>query len=206
MTSKSQLAIKLSKLKVFENPKVRLEQYPTDSEIAADILWNMHMNNEIKDKVIVDAGCGTGILGIGCLLLGAKRVIFIEIDENAVEILHENLKSEGLTDLNSYKIIIDDIKNIDFKADITIQNPPFGVQNKHADKIFLEKAIKNSKIAYSMHKSETKGFVEAVCKENNAKITQEFKFSFPLKQVYKHHKKRIERINVSCFRITQKPF
>ncbi len=205
MISKSQLAIKLSKLKVFENPKVRYEQYPTDSEIVAEILWNMHMQDEIQGKVIVDAGCGTGILGIGCLLLGAKRIIFIEIDEKAVETLHKNLESEGLNDLNSYKIIIDDIKNIDFKANLTIQNPPFGVQTKHADKIFLEKALSNSNIVYSMHKSETKGFVEAVCKDNNAKITQEFKFKFPLKQTYKHHTKRIERINVSCFKI-QKPF
>ena len=66
IASKGALAVILSKLKVFTAPKVRVEQYPTDAEIAAEVLWQAHMKGDIG-KVSADLGCGTGILGIGLL-------------------------------------------------------------------------------------------------------------------------------------------
>ena len=89
MITKSKLAIQLSKLKVFETAKIKLEQYPTDSEIAADILWNAFMQHDIEGKVIADLGAGTGVLGIGALLLNAKKVCFVEKDKEAVKLLKE---------------------------------------------------------------------------------------------------------------------
>src|SRR3989344_9379113 len=96
--TKSGLAIELSKLKVFESPKVRQEQYPTDSEIAASVLWNAYILGDLEGKVIADLGCGTGILGIGALLLGAKEVLFVDSDEKALERAKNSLsklRSEG---------------------------------------------------------------------------------------------------------------
>ena len=84
--SKSGLAITLSKLKLFEKPNVKLEQYPTESEFAAEMLWFAFMKNEIPGKVIVDLGCGTGILGIGALIIGAEKVIFVDIDEKIIDV------------------------------------------------------------------------------------------------------------------------
>ena len=69
--SKGRLGVILSRLRVFYKAKVRVEQYPTDSEIAAQMLWESHLRGDIEGKVIVDLGCGTGILGIGALILGA---------------------------------------------------------------------------------------------------------------------------------------
>ena len=93
MISKSGLAIALSKLKTFKKPKVSLEQYPTDSEVAAELLWHAYMAGDIEGKKIADLGCGTGILGIGCLLLGAEHVYFADIDAEALEICLENLQN-----------------------------------------------------------------------------------------------------------------
>ena len=76
MRSKKELAILLSKLKTFDTPKTHLEQYSTDSEIAADILWFAYQNKDIEGKKIADFGCGTGILGIGALNLGANKILF----------------------------------------------------------------------------------------------------------------------------------
>lgn len=39
---------------------------------------------------ILDMGCGSGILGIGALLLGAKDVLAVDIDKNAVDIAVKN--------------------------------------------------------------------------------------------------------------------
>ncbi|MDL2287339.1 50S ribosomal protein L11 methyltransferase [Eubacteriales bacterium OttesenSCG-928-G02] len=39
---------------------------------------------------VLDMGCGSGILGIGATLLGAKSVVAVDIDENAVHITERN--------------------------------------------------------------------------------------------------------------------
>lgn len=43
-----------------------------------------------KDMNVLDMGCGSGILSIAALLLGAKNAVGIDIDENAVKIAQEN--------------------------------------------------------------------------------------------------------------------
>ena len=88
MITKSKLAITLSKLKVFDSAKVKLEQYPTDSEVAADVLWNAFMQGDIGNKIIADLGAGTGVLGIGALILGAKKVYFVEKDKDVIKLLN----------------------------------------------------------------------------------------------------------------------
>ena len=82
--SKSGLAMVLSCLEGFKSPKVRQEQYIMDSEICASILWNAYLLNDIEGKGIADLGCGTGLLGIGALLLGAKQALFADSDEKSL--------------------------------------------------------------------------------------------------------------------------
>ena len=53
MRSKSELAVELSKLKVFGKSELLLEQYPTPGEIGADLLWNAHFLGDIKGKIIL---------------------------------------------------------------------------------------------------------------------------------------------------------
>lgn len=204
--SKSGLAIVLSKLKSFEKPKVRVEQYTIDSEIGAEVLWNALYRGDIKQKVIVDFGCGTGILGIGALLLGAKKVWFVDIDEKVVDIAKENLaKVKSEYSVNGEAVFLcSDIKNFNEKADVVIQNPPFGTKQKHADKIFLEKAVELAPVVYSFHKTSTKIFVESFAKDNNLKVTACFEFRFPLKQSMGFHRREIKRINVACWRLEKK--
>jgi ribosomal protein L11 methyltransferase len=46
-----------------------------------------HMSNGMK---VLDMGCGSGILSIASILLGAKSCVGVDIDENAVRIAKEN--------------------------------------------------------------------------------------------------------------------
>ena len=201
MISKKRLAITLSKLEQFSSPDVRLEQYPTDSEIAAEVLWNAYMQKDIEGKTIVDMGCGTGILGLGCLLLGAKSVAFIDIDDKALEICKNNIEEnfEG----NNYTILKADVKDIQIAADIVVMNPPFGSKNKHADKVFLERAFSVPTI-YSFHIAETRAYIEALAKKNNFEVTHYWEYSFPLKNTMKFHSKKIQHIAVGVFRFEKK--
>jgi len=196
--SRSGLAIKLSAIKGFSEPKVSVEQYITDSEVAATILWDAYMKGDIDRKVIADLGCGTGILGIGAMLLGADKVYFVESDSSAIETAKENARY--IESESSAEFFLGDVKDFDKRVDTVIMNPPFGTKNEHSDREFLEKAFQIGDVVYSFHKSETKDFIERFSKDKNFKITQVIDFKFPLKATMKFHRKRIERINVSCFR------
>jgi putative methylase len=203
MITKKQLAIILSRLKTFEKPELMLEQYPTDSEIASEILWTAFMKNEIQDKKIADLGSGTGILGIGALLLGAKEVYFVDVNTEAMGILKENLKNtkKEIELMGKSHFLIQDIENFDEKVDLVIQNPPFGTKNEHIDKKFLEKAFSISSKVYSFHKTSSKKFIEAISCDNGFKILQIWNFDFPIKSIFTFHKKRIQRVSVSCWNL-----
>jgi putative methylase len=203
INSKSKLAILLSKLKVFDSPMIREEQYSTDSEIAAEFLWNAYYIGDIKDKTIADFGSGTGILGIGALLLDAKKLFFVENDEKSMEIAKKNIFLAGMEKefIKKSVFINKNIEKFNQKVDVVIENPPFGTKKKHADKVFLEKAFNTADIIYSFHKLETSSFVKKISEDNGFNITHKWNFRFPLKATQSFHKRKIHRINVSCFRM-----
>ncbi|MBN2367461.1 methyltransferase [Candidatus Woesearchaeota archaeon] len=199
MFSKKQLAVTLSRLQSFEKPSVRLEQYPTDSEIAAEIIWFAYQNGDVEKKTIADLGCGTGILGIGTMFFSPKKVYFLDIDEIPLKRLKENLQLQGMK--KGSEIICDDVTNFSEKVDIVFQNPPFGVKNAHADKVFLEQAFKVADTIYSFHKTTSKPFIEKISKDNGFKVTHFFTFNFPLKQTQHFHTRKIHRVDVGCWRL-----
>ena len=44
-----------------------------------------------EQSTVVDMGAGNGILGIGALLLGASKVIFVETDPAALDTIETNI-------------------------------------------------------------------------------------------------------------------
>ncbi len=53
---------------------------------------------DVKDKVVIDYGCGSGILGVAALLLGAKKVYATDIDPQAVLATQQNAELNGVLD------------------------------------------------------------------------------------------------------------
>lgn len=204
--SKSSLAIVLSRLGGFESPKVRQEQYIMDSEIGASALWNAYQQGDIGGRVIADLGCGPGMLGIGALLLGTKQALFVDSDEKALETAKNNiskLKSEGYK-LGKADFICKDIEKLEgVKAEVVVQNPPFGTKVRHIDAVFLKKALEIAPVVYSFHKSETKAFLERFSAQNDTKITHFFDFKFPIKATFEFHRRKIRLVNVTCFRFVK---
>lgn len=196
MASKKEVAKILSRLEGFKENDAQLEQYSTESEIASEVLWFLYMNNEIEGKTICDLGCGNGILGIGCLLLGAKKVYFVDKDENALETAKRNYKN--LFDKKGV-FVLKDAKDFSKKVDLVIENPPFGVQKKGADRDFLDTGMKISDKIYSFHKIESYEFLKKYC--DGFFVKKLFEFNFVLRKTMKFHKQEKHFVKVGFFKI-----
>ncbi|GAB3027664.1 50S ribosomal protein L11 methyltransferase [Bowmanella dokdonensis] len=53
---------------------------------------------ELTDSLVVDFGCGSGILGIAALKLGARRVVGVDIDPQAIQASQDNADRNGVGD------------------------------------------------------------------------------------------------------------
>ena len=203
--NKKELALILSRLKSFEKAKVEYEQYQTPSELAADALWHAYMEGNITGKKITDLGCGTGILGIGALALGAKRVVFVDADEEALKTAMENLlhAEKILKKKLNAKFENKDIIEYKGRSDVVIENPPFGVKNPHIDKSFLQKAMKIANTIYSFHKIESKDFIERFARDNGFRVENITDIRFPLKAIFRFHRKKNYFVKTGLWKIVK---
>lgn len=59
---------------------------------------------DVSDATVIDYGCGSGILGLAALLLGARHVVGVDIDGQALEASRDNARRNSVEDarLNLY--------------------------------------------------------------------------------------------------------
>jgi putative methylase len=139
----------LSTVTVQPNPKVQLEQYTLSEQIAANLLYiAAYANDDIVGKSVLDLACGTGRLALGASYLGAEEVVGIDIDRLAIQTASANFKKAGF---GNAQLVLGDISTIVGCFDTVLQNPPFGVQRREADRAFLKKALEVACSVYSLH-------------------------------------------------------
>jgi putative methylase len=108
-----------------------------------------YANDDITGRSILDLGCGTGRLALGASYLGAKEVVGIDIDRSAINTASANSKKTDLA--NGVQWVLGDISAVVGRFDTVLQNPPFGVQTREADRAFLVKALEVGNSIYSLH-------------------------------------------------------
>jgi len=149
---KLDLEMLISKVEPHPSPKTSLEQYTIPANVAATMLYlAAYTNNDIIGKTVLDLGCGTGRLALGAAFLGAKHVVGVDIDKSAVKLALENSMRTSLKEKAQW--IAGDIGVVHGDFDTVLQNPPFGVQERKADRKFLEKALVTGNVVYSLHKN-----------------------------------------------------
>ena len=89
----------------------------THETTALCLEWLDRMN--LQGKTIVDFGCGSGILAIAALKLGAAHAIGIDIDPRAILASRENAERNGVADLVEWYLRND---APEFKADVVVAN------------------------------------------------------------------------------------
>jgi putative methylase len=147
---KLDLELFLSKISPQPTPQAHLEQYTISQSVASTMLYvAAYADNDIVGKKVLDLGCGTGRLALGASYLGAKTVVGIDIDELAVKTAVENVSKTGQAE--KVQLILGDISCIVGEFDTVLQNPPFGVQTRTADRAFLAKALEVGNSVYSLH-------------------------------------------------------
>ena len=209
MHSKKQLEIVLSKLKSIENPNPSLEQYTIPGELASEILHQAYMTGDIEGKIVYDFGCGSGRLAIGALLLGAKEVVAVDIDEKVLDVAEQNMDfiiTNEIAVKGSIKFIKSDLKKFKGKCDTVIQNPPFGIQMKNADRLFLEKALECGDKIYSLHKDgyeKTVQFITKFVEDRGGNVEKIIPYKFHIPHIFKFHEKPKKEIEVDLYVINK---
>ncbi|MBQ4674385.1 50S ribosomal protein L11 methyltransferase [Aeromonas dhakensis] len=75
---------------------------------------------DLAGKTVVDFGCGSGILGIAALKLGAARVIGIDIDPQAIQASRDNAMRNGVADQIELYLPADQPQDV--AADVVVAN------------------------------------------------------------------------------------
>ena len=187
-----------------------LEQYATPPHIATYVLHGVQeMYGDIQDKVVADLGCGCGVLAIGCVLLGARRVVGIDKDERAVEIARQNvaiLGDQGRVHFMQGDVL--DVQVTDKKwsdIDTVIMNPPFGTKlNEGTDKLFVEKGLELSSVVYSLHKSSTREYWKSKAAEKlKCRVQPLLQVKFNIDHSFKFHRRESRDIDVDLLRFSR---
>lgn len=190
---KLDLELALSQIKPHPSPKPKVEQYTIPADVAATILYlAAYTYNDIINKTVLDLGCGTGRLALGAAFLGAKQVVGVDIDKIAVKTAFEASRHMGLK--RKVQWVVADINAISGSFDTVLQNPPFGVQRRGADRKFIEKALETGRVAYSLHKNPNvkKGLIKKL-KASRTNIMQTQPSPF-LKKFIDQHGGRIRNV------------
>ncbi len=189
---KKDLDIRLERVRPFREPSAALEQYPTPATIASDILFAAYANGDVAEKTVNDLGCGTGIFAIGAKLLDAEKVRGYDVSSSALAIAKENaetLKTE-------IEFIETDITGVNDRADTTFMNPPFGCQNEHADRPFLQKAMELSDSIYSIHMANTIGFLEDFAASYGREIVARATYNYNIPHTFSFHSKTKQKVDI----------
>ena len=189
---KKDLEIALQKVRNFEDPDASLEQYMTPATIASDILFDAYSKGDISGLKVVDLGCGTGMFSIGSYLMGASQVIGFDISESALKVANSNKEAMDV-DVEFRK---SDILDVEEGADTIFMNPPFGCQNRNADRAFLDKAMALSECVYSIHMANTLDFVKEYCRKKGREVTYHKTYEYEIPHTFAFHTKAKKSVEI----------
>ncbi len=204
------LAILLSLLPQQEKRSLELEQYTTPGDLAARWIHEINNTSEkgIENHNIIDLGCGNGVLGFGCVLMGAKNLTLVDCDPEAL-----NTAKQGESQLT---------EKVDLSAKITyinanigrdyvkipensliISNPPWGTQKHKADRSLLKLMFESN--ANEIHIMHTSKAVHLLPFANEHKWIAEkmFRTNFVLPAMYQHHQQKNSTTEVICWKFTK---
>ena len=197
---RQQLEIALSHLKPSPSPQLAYEAYDLDPSSAAEVLFLAESRfGDVKDRAILDLGCGSGILAIGAALMGAEMVVGVDINLDSVEMARTNARLSGA----SVQLVAGDIEAVRGPLDVTIMNPPFGTRLRGIDVKFLRKAMSVSVLVYSLHKTgeQNRVFLRNAVEKLGGEVDAIFNMELEIPRTYEFHTKKRYQVKADLYRV-----
>jgi len=199
---RKELELFIQSLKPHPEPKPTLEQYTISPETATEMLLIAEYRyRDIDGKRVADLGCGSGRLALGSVYLGAQIAVGIDLDKKAIETAKTNAISSHQERRTQW--ILSDVTAIVGGFDTVVQNPPFGVLRRGADRQFIIKALEIGHVVYSLHKSgsNNRAFIKRLAERHGGTITDVYQLKFEIPHMFRFHRKKKHLIEVDLFRM-----
>lgn len=195
----------LTQLEPHPSPSVILEQYTIPPDIAAEMVYlAAYTFEDIVGKRVFDLGCGTGRLAISAAILGAREVVGVDVDGRAIDSARRNAALVGVEKTVTW--VVSDISLINDHCDTVLQNPPFGVKSRGADRVFVQKALEIGRVIYSLHKAGpgNRRFLGRLVNMFGGDITHMFTMKLSIPPTFQFHRDRRHVTDVDLYRMTRR--
>jgi len=194
----------LETLEGFTDPSPLLEQYRTPASLAARLLYHAALKGDIEGKRVCDLGCGTGILAIGAALLGAREVVAVDIDQSALEIARRNA-DRARVDILFLQADSRDPPTAGRigDCDTVVMNPPFGAQQLHADRPFLDASLAIAPVVYGIFNAGSRSFVNGYL-AGRGEIDEVIEGQLSIRRTFSFHRDEVREIPVEILVIRKR--
>lgn len=125
-------------------------------------------SHDLNDKIIIDYGCGSGILAVAALLLGAKKAYAIDIDPQALTATQMNAEKNQVEDKISL-FLAHDFKTIE--ADLVLAN------------ILAKPLIELSSLITTLVKQDGQLILSGILSEQATDVQKKYEKQFDFKPV-----------------------
>jgi putative methylase len=199
--SKKELEIFVESLPTFRRPKLRLEQYPTDAAVVATAVWDAYMRGLLD--AVLDLGCGTGRFALAAAAMGARHVLCVDVDPEALKTAKEAADAHGF---HAVDFLAADAPTLALRRRFAVafQNPPFGIwSGRGTDIAFLAAAVKHAEVVYTIHKLPTLQYVKETVERWGYRLEVVDTAVLNIKPMYRHHRKRIHKVEVFLARVAE---
>ncbi len=193
---RKELAIKLSSVPGFPRPKPRLEQYVTDPEVAA-LLATLVAARHGKVDVVLDLGCGTGMLSYALLEAGvAGYTVCLDLDHEALRVAIDFAAREGVSHRVD-AVAADARKPPVRRAALVVTNPPFGMRSRRGrDLEFVRAGLQVADCVVSIH-AWSDGLLAAVERKVGSKPRLLAVEQQRIPAFLEEHRRRVHRVKVA---------
>jgi putative methylase len=180
---RQELIRRLEEIPSFPSADPELEQVVTPADRAADLLFEALGRGDLEGRTVADLGCGTGRLAAGAAWLGAQHVDAFDVDDRALAVARTLDAPEVAWHRSEMAAVTTD-------AETVVMNPPFGAQNRGADRPFWHVAFARPRAIYAFALADSRTFIEAIAVERAARVEAHRPVPWTLGPTFRHHRKR----------------